>query len=290
MRLFSHWLPSIALLCGLKSVLGASSWGFGDATVSIQSKGAGVGGGFKEKLTISKPLSKPVALAASDTIKILLTAQEDKTPKRPHQAFLNIKDVETGLETSYPLSVKESGKGKVELTHKDLPTQFLTSSKPLDASLVIASFGSSTPYNRHAFDLSIKLDPNAPFAVPEKPLRYGKLPEIHHTFKADPKSPPKIITLVFTAAVIAALPLFLGTWLSFGANLNHLPRALQSAPVAHTLFYGSILALEGIFFMYYTSWNLFQTLPAAAGVGAVTFLSGSRALSEVQERRLAGLR
>lgn len=48
--------------------------------------------------------------------------------------------------------------------------------------------------------------------------------------------------------------------------------------------------MEGIFFLYYTSWNLFQTLPAAAVVGFVAFLSGSRALSEVQERRLAGLR
>lgn len=42
--------------------------------------------------------------------------------------------------------------------------------------------------------------------------------------------------------------------------------------------------------MYYTSWNLFQTLPPAFLVGAVAYISGSRALSEVQERRLAGLR
>jgi oligosaccharyltransferase complex subunit delta (ribophorin II) len=48
--------------------------------------------------------------------------------------------------------------------------------------------------------------------------------------------------------------------------------------------------MEGIFFLYYTTWNLFQTMPAAAVVGIVAFVSGSRALSEVQERRLAGLR
>lgn len=48
--------------------------------------------------------------------------------------------------------------------------------------------------------------------------------------------------------------------------------------------------MEGVFFMYYTSWNLFQTLPVAIGVGAVAYVSGSRALTEVQERRLAGLR
>ena len=75
-----------------------------------------------------------------------------------------------------------------------------------------------------------------------------------------------------------------------GANLNHVSKALGSSPVSHTLYFGSILAMEGVFFMYYLSWNLFQTLPVAAAVGAVIFISGSRALTEVQERRLASLR
>lgn len=48
-------------------------------------------------------------------MKIILAIQEDKSAKRPHQAFLNIKDVDTQLETSYPLAVKETGKAKVEL-------------------------------------------------------------------------------------------------------------------------------------------------------------------------------
>ena len=48
--------------------------------------------------------------------------------------------------------------------------------------------------------------------------------------------------------------------------------------------------MEGTFYMYYRSWNLFQTLPVAIGIGILTFLSGSRALREVQGRRLAGLR
>ena len=42
--------------------------------------------------------------------------------------------------------------------------------------------------------------------------------------------------------------------------------------------------------MYYKSWTLFQTLPTAIGIGLIAFLSGSRALREVQERRLTGLR
>lgn len=140
------------------------------------------------------------------------------------------------------------------------------------------------------FDLNVTRDPNVPLTVPEKPLRYAADKEIHHIFREDPHSPPKVITLVFAAAVVGALPVLLGLWATLGANANHLGKAMSNAPVPHALFFGSILAIEGIFFMYYTSWNLFQTLPAAAGVGLVAFLSGSRALSEVQERRLAGLR
>jgi oligosaccharyltransferase complex subunit delta (ribophorin II) len=173
---------------------------------------------------------------------------------------------------------------------------------------VFAAFGQTKGYNDKAFSLSVVLDPNVPIATSEKPLRYGKQPEIHHIFRSDPKSPNIIITLIFTGAVLAALPMLIGTvgrdlpyfcvyfiadrrkWLYLGANLNHLSKAMQDAPISHATFYGSIICIEGIFFMYYTSWNLFETLPLLFVVGTVTFLSGSRALSEVQERRLAGMR
>jgi len=235
-------------------------------------------------------LSKPIALGASDSLKIILTAVEGKTPKRPHQALLLVTDIETGLETSFPFAVKDSGKGKVELAQKDLPSQFLTTSKPLLATLLLGSFGPSAAFSNHVFNLDLILDPSVPISTVEKPLRYGKLEEIHHIFRSDPKSPPIIVTLVFLAAVIACLPALFVSWLSLGANVDHLSHALTSSPIPHILFFGSILALEGIFFLYYTTWNLFQTLPAVAAVGLVSFLSGSRALTEVQERRLAGLR
>ncbi|KAF2132067.1 hypothetical protein P153DRAFT_429268 [Dothidotthia symphoricarpi CBS 119687] len=268
----------------------ASSWGFEDATVAISGKGAGVGGGSKQQLSSSTPLSKSVSLGATDSLKLLLTTVDGETAKRPHQAFLTLTEPTTGLEESFVFSIKESGKGKVDLTQKDLPHQFLTSSKPIIASIVIGSFGESTPYKRKVFNLNVSRDANVPLAVPEPPVRYAAESEIHHIFREDPRSPPKIITVVFAAAVAAAFPVLLGVWATLGANANHISKALGDAPVSHALFYGSILSMEGIFFLYYTSWNLFQTLPAAAIVGFVAFLSGSRALSEVQERRLAGLR
>lgn len=124
----------------------------------------------------------------------------------------------------------------------------------------------------------------------KEPERFGKKQEINHIFREDPRSPPTIISLVFSLSVLAALPLLLGAWALLGANVDHLSKAFGASPVAHGLFFGSILAMEGVFFLYYTSWNLFQTLPAAGLVGAVAYVSGSRALTEVQERRLSGHR
>lgn len=99
-----------------------------------------------------------------------------------------------------------------------------------------------------------------------------------------------IISGAFAFAVLLTLPSLLGLWVGLGGNLDHASKAFGANPVAHGLFFGSIVAMEGVFFLYYYTWTLFQTLPAAGIVGVVAYVSGSRALTEVQERRLAGQR
>lgn len=74
----------------------------------------------------------------------------------------------------------------------------------------MAGFGSSTPYGSHVFDLEVKPDANAPLPAYEKPLRYGKKEEIHHIFKPDPKSAPKIVSLVFVLAIAATVVVLFG--------------------------------------------------------------------------------
>ncbi len=246
------------------------------------------------RLNAKTPLSKPLVLGSNEVAKITLTTRDSGKEKRPHQAFLLLQDAATGLEAPFPLAVKESGKGVVQISAKDIPVQLLAvaanPASPLRASIVIGSFGSAAPYVGALFDLTVVPDPSMPAPVAEAPLRYGKKPAIHHTFRADPHSPPKIISLVFVLAVAAALPALFVAWLLLGANVSHLGKALAAAPVSHAAFFGSILAMEGVFFLYYTRWNLFQMLPVAGVVGAITVLSGTKALGEVQARRLAGER
>ncbi|KAI9732727.1 MAG: hypothetical protein M1818_007461 [Claussenomyces sp. TS43310] len=284
MRFLRTFAPSL-LLASAALTQAASSWGFESASLSVASR---TGNDGKHKLSPTGPLAVPVTLGATDTLKVILTATEDGKGKRPHQAFLLLGDKSTGLEAAFPISVKESGKAKVDLAHKDIPVQLLTSTNPLQATVVLASFGSSVPWQSQIFTLNVELDPNAASPKYEKPVRYGKLPAIEHIFKPDAKSPPKIISMFFASAVLATVPILFGAWAYLEANLNQLSKAMSTAPISHILFFGSIVAMEAIFFGYYTSLTLFQMLPMTAVVGLVGFLSGSKALSEVQSRRLAG--
>ncbi len=75
-----------------------------------------------------------------------------------------------------------------------------------------------------------------------------------------------------------------------GANVADAQKALSDAPLSHITFFGSIFSMEGVFFLYYSGWKLFMVLPIMAVVSVVAFLSGTKALGEVQSRRLSGRR
>ncbi|TDZ44688.1 Dolichyl-diphosphooligosaccharide--protein glycosyltransferase subunit SWP1 [Colletotrichum trifolii] len=286
MRFFHSLTPALALFAA-GAAQAASSWGFDSATVSVTGKGKDA---TKEKLSATSPLKTPLALRSKDSLKVILTAKDGDKAKRPHQAFLILKETETGLEAPFPLEIKDNGRGVVDVSQKDLPIQHLLATKPLQASVVIGSFGASKALDATVFNVEVQRDSTAVTPTYEAPLRYGKQPEIHHVFKDDPKSPAKIISLVFVLAVLSTIPVLLVAWLSIGANFNHLSKALGAAPLSHAAFFGSIVAMEGVFFLYYSTWNLFQILPVMAVVGTSIFLSGSKALGEVQSRRLAGQR
>lgn len=67
-------------------------------------------------------MSKAVPLAAGDTLKVTLTSTESKTAKKAHQVFLTLKETSSGLEESFPFSVRETGKGKLELVSRSVDT------------------------------------------------------------------------------------------------------------------------------------------------------------------------
>ncbi|KAF3922532.1 hypothetical protein ABW21_db0202850 [Orbilia brochopaga] len=283
----SKLLAAGLLFCQWAAAAVPPSWTFADATLQLSQKGAEAGA--RQKFTPQSPISGVQTLKPSDSIKIILTAKEGDTGKRPHQLFLLVKDPQTNLESFFAFDAKESGKARVDLTQKDIPTALLTAPS-LTLSIAIASFGQSSPLAVEIATIAPVLDQAAKKSLPAPALKYGKLPEIHHIFRGEPRSPPKIISLVFLGGVLACLPALFVAWFTLSANLSHLPKSLAASPIAHPLFFSSLLALEGVFFAYYTSINIFQTLAAAAIIAPVALISGSRALREVRARRLNGER
>ena len=81
----------------------------------------------------------------------------------------------------------------------------------LEASLVLGSFGSTQASVIPILDIAVHTDPSATLPAYEPPVRYGKQPEIHHTFNSEPKNPPRIVSVVFALGVLATVPaLFIG--------------------------------------------------------------------------------
>ncbi|RVD86162.1 uncharacterized protein DFL_004452 [Arthrobotrys flagrans] len=283
----SNLLAAGLLFGQLISAVTPSSWTFTDATLQISQKGAEAGA--KQRFTTTSPISDALTLKTTDSLKILLTTKEGDVAKRPHQLFLFVKDTSSELESFFAFDVKESGKARLDLAQKDIPIALLTSPS-LSLTVALGSFGQSSPLSIEIAKVTPVLDAAAKKALPSPPLKYQKLDEIHHIFRAEPRSPPKIISLVFLAAVAGCLPVLFGAWFALSANVSHLPKSLAASPIAHPLFFGSLLAFEGVFLAYYLKINIFQTLGAVAVLMPVAAISGSRALREVRARRLNGER
>lgn len=215
----------LATLAGAASA--ASQWSFTDAKVEIFPKTASAASPdtISHVVSAKEPVKDTVVLGHADKLKVSLTTKNGNQAKRPHQAFLMVKE-KGGLEAPFAFALKESGTGtadfvifptpgperrweagihKLQVQHQ-LPVQHVASEEPLEVSLLVGSLGSTKASITPLFDLVLRLDPNAPSSNYENPLRFGQQSEIHHIFRDDPKSPPKIVSIVFALAILATIP------------------------------------------------------------------------------------
>ncbi len=174
----------------------------------------------------------PVVLGTSDTLKLTFQVTEETTENgvQPHQTFLRFFDSTTGEEGIQPVKVTPSGKAKFELvrsppplccairpnlTYDILPQNMAkppsslppSGAAPLRVSLLLGSFVHS-PAALDLFDLQIP--PSAPAPVHPDESFYQPRPELAHTFRPDPKLPPRIVSAFFAALVLAPWAVLLG--------------------------------------------------------------------------------
>jgi len=247
---------SFVLLAYLSLALTATAqWTFssGRAIVAVKGDVEGKVTSFEP----NGPLASRLPLGSKDVLKLSMTLKDGNSAGRPHQAFLLIKDSYSELETFFPLNVKEStGKAKVDISHKDIPAHLIDTSE-LDLSIALGGFGATPGSIISVGKVTPVVDPSMKALLEKQKLKdigedvelYQPKHEIRHIFHPEPKSPPQVITLAFLAAVMASYVGLFSAWFPIlGANFKHLNKALQTAPLSHSLFFASLVSLEGLFF------------------------------------------
>ncbi|ANB12109.1 Swp1p [Sugiyamaella lignohabitans] len=178
-------------------------------------------------------------------------------------------------------SVRPNGKADISIAHKSVPLAL--QGKKLKLTVLVGSFGSDKPVAVEVTDSFIV----AQTQQLTEPARLKALPELHHTFRAPPKTVAKPIALAFVGIVTSLLVILLGFWLGT-ADLAALGSAVSKAPLGHIGLLSSLLAFELVFVRYFQGTSIFDTLFAVAFIAPVAIFTGSRALREVRERRLNG--
>lgn len=179
-------------------------------------------------LSLKHPLADPVTLSSSDVLKITLQTLDADTGKgiQPQQTFLRFYDESSGEEGIQPLRVTNGGKVKFELVSsaravwpKNLlinPAQNMakpplsfpaTSGAPLKVTLIVGTNGYA-PLSVNLFDLTVPA--SAPIVPHADEASFHPLPLIAHTFRPDPKQPPKAISAVAAGLVLTPWLVLLG--------------------------------------------------------------------------------
>jgi len=111
------------------------------------------------------------------------------------------------------------------------------------------------------------------------------LPNIAHVFRSPEKRPAAVVSLAFAALAFAPLGLLV-LWLAATGGLTFSAFPSGAGALWALLFHGGIGALLVLYWLFWTTLNLAQTLPVAIGLGMATAGVGYKALSAVSDARL----
>ncbi|KAH8549491.1 Oligosaccharyltransferase subunit Ribophorin II-domain-containing protein [Umbelopsis sp. PMI_123] len=119
---------------------------------------------------------------------------------------------------------------------------------------------------------------------------FGIQPEIVHQFRPQEKMPSKIVSQFASLLVLAPWIALLAGWAQLGYTPAKVISNIQKESMTSTLsilsFLGTLVAIEFLFFSYWTHLNLFQTLGYLSILSLAAFFTGQRALTVVQQKRI----
>ncbi|KAF5389558.1 hypothetical protein D9757_004141 [Collybiopsis confluens] len=229
----------------------------------------------------AQPSSETITIRQDDTLKLSFQINDkiSKQAVQPAQTFLRFYDEQSGEEGIQPIRVTSSGKVKFELNMAKPPLSLPpTSNSPLKVTLLLGS-PSYTPEKLDLFSLHIPASHSAPSHPDE--ANFHLLPEIAHSFRPEPRLPPRAVSTLFAGAVLVIPWLVLtGLWFSISPRVPRLfsPNILP--------FTASLGAFEFLLYRYWVELKLGDVLTYGAILGLVTVFTGRHALASIANQRL----
>ncbi|RIA97367.1 Dolichyl-diphosphooligosaccharide--protein glycosyltransferase subunit Swp1 [Glomus cerebriforme] len=280
------WQFFVLLFCTIVSAQEASERSFVITDLKLAVTTSDSVRKLTESVVYPSSLDKPIELSQGDNFKIIFTVQDKGTKKgiQPHQSMLILSSNQTGNQIPVIVTVRDGGKARAELDMKSAPEDLLSSPGSYSLNLIIGTFSHNNPIDYHIGTVNI----DVPYTS-SVPIKYGPKPEIHHIFKPDQKLPSIIISYSFVIIVLSPWLFLIGAWIRLGVNVSFLISEPRSLPAIISFLF-TLLAIEILFYNYWTHLNIFQTLSWLSGLSILAFLLGQKALSDVQEWRLKGLR
>lgn len=222
-------------------------------------------------------------------MRFLLKDSLAKKAMRVHQAFVRLSSVpQPGKEklTNEIIFVAEPDASHVYKFDMPLGTaakNFGHQSGDYNVELVIGDAVLSNSFQWDLGTVNLKFpEPTAAelaeksSAYKDKQNMYQPKPEIKHMFREPEKRPPAMVSNLFTGLCLAPVLLLLILWAKLGINISNFPFSLSA--IAFHVGLGGIFVLFGVFWL---KLNMFVTLRYLLGLGIVTFLAGSKLLSQI---------
>ncbi|KAJ1953939.1 proteasome regulatory particle base subunit [Dispira parvispora] len=243
----------------------------------------------------------PLALLPTDTVGFRFQAQlvDDKKsdkrgkPIQAHQAFLLLTHRASGHQVVRVFDSTTAGGYKFTLKPKVLTGAFKQHYGVYDAEVVLGAFKAHQGYRQKIAELDIPAFSSKPKAKKAKTTldnHFAPKPEITHQHHPEPKQPFVLVSLAFALLCLAPLGGLFKAWQCLGANADLLCSKAAGgkptcAPGISYAFIGCLASYGILYFLFWTRWNLLDTLFYGFFLTCATIVVGRYALVEVASKR-----
>ena len=256
-------------------------------TAQVVIENVEIGIADKDQSTASRTTKLQYPKKAANTFeadshqKIIMKFQlKDKTNVKSvsaHQTFVKLTNQNTNQEIIFVAQPDTTGY-KFDLDIGGNAKEFGHLSGKYNMELIVGDAVIENPFSWPLADVELNFA-DAP-TQKDKENQYAKKPEIKHMFREPEKRPPTSVSTVFTGLVFVPLLILFLLWLKIGANVSNFPMSISAIG-----FHVCLAGIFGLYYLYFTYLNMFETVRYLGILAIPTFLFGNRLLSSIAAKR-----